>query len=78
MSHKIDVVHDSDLEGYLVSLELLDSVKNGIFTCHYCGKKITLDNLSCLFPYDQEIHFCCNEPICFRKVLEMRRRISND
>jgi hypothetical protein len=71
--HEITAVHERNLEEVLKDLGLLDSVKDGNVACKFCGKKITLDNLNCIYPRDDNIIFCCDDLNCFQKALEDAR-----
>jgi len=61
---KIKAVHDDDLTGLLVSLNVYNGVLEGAFNCHFCEMGITVDNIASLFPQDNEIKFCCNAARC--------------
>jgi hypothetical protein len=73
--HKITAVHERNLEEVLKGLGLLDSVKDGNVVCKFCGKRITLDNLNCIYPKDDDIIFCCDDLSCFQKALEDARGV---
>ena len=66
---ELKAVHEMDLENYLSSLGLLDALKEGKFNCKHCKIEITLDNFLCIYPIDDEIVICCDNPICYRKAL---------
>lgn len=68
--YEISAVHEKDLEELLKSLNLLEQVKNGLVNCKFCGTKITLDNLQCIYPKDNEIVFCCDKINCFEQALQ--------
>jgi len=70
MRFKLKAVHDADLENYLMSLGILDGIKNGDFKCKYCGTTITLENLLCLYPVNEEISICCDRPSCYQMALK--------
>lgn len=68
--HEINAVHEKNLEKLLADLSLLDSIRDGHVSCMFCGKRISLDNLYCIYPKDDQILFCCNDVKCFGRVLE--------
>jgi len=67
--HEIKAVHERNLEEMLESLGVLDSVMKGLITCKFCGKKISLENINCVYPKKNEIVFCCDDISCFEKAL---------
>jgi hypothetical protein len=67
--HEIKAVHEKNLEEMLESIGLLDSVKKGLILCHFCGKKISLENINCLYPKKGDIVFCCGDISCYEKAL---------
>jgi len=68
--HEIKAVHMSNLEEMLKGLGMLESVNEGHINCKFCGKKITLENLGCLYPKNNEISFCCNDSRCFMQAIQ--------
>jgi hypothetical protein len=68
--HEIKAVHKNNLEEMLKGLEMLENVKEGRINCKFCGKTITLGNLGCLYPKNNEISFCCNDIECFMKAIQ--------
>jgi len=71
--YEVTAVHEKNLEEVLKGLGLLDSVKNGNVVCKFCEKRITLDNLNCIYPKDNGIIFCCDNLSCYQKALEDAR-----
>jgi hypothetical protein len=63
--HEIRAIHESNLEEMLKGLGILEDVREGRIKCKFCGKKITLKNLGCLYPKDNDISVCCNDSKCF-------------
>lgn len=72
--YEISAVHEKDLKELLKSLNLLDQVKNGLVNCKFCDVRITLENLQCIYPKDNEIVFCCDKISCFEKALQDSRK----
>lgn len=66
---EMQAVHNDDLETFLKSLGVYESVVAGTEVCFCCGKIINLDNLQCIFPVDKDIKFCCSEEICYRELV---------
>jgi len=76
--HEIDAVHERNLRELLESLGLLEDVLKGHINCNFCKKKITLDNLRCIYPKNDEILFCCDDIRCFEQTLEDSREVKTD
>lgn len=68
--YDIKAVHENNLEKVLEELGMLTAVKEGTVVCKFCGKKLTQENIQCLYPKNDEIVFCCDEIKCFQKALE--------
>jgi hypothetical protein len=68
--HEIKAVHERNLGKILEELGMLTAVKEGQVVCKFCRKKLTLENIQCLYPKDDEIAFCCDEIRCFQQALE--------
>lgn len=67
--HEISAVHEKNLRELLEGLDLLKDVENGCIKCRFCEKRITLENLQCIYPKDDEIVFCCEDIKCFEQAL---------
>lgn len=67
---EIKAVHERNLEKVLEDLGLLAAVKEGRVACKFCRKKLTVENIQCLYPKDGDIVFCCNDIKCFQQALE--------
>jgi len=76
--HEIDAVHEKNLKGLLESLGLLEDVEKGRINCNFCGKTITLENLQCIYPKNDEIIFCCDDVKCFEQALEDSKKVKTD
>lgn len=66
----LKAVHDSDIESLLKSLEVYDVVINGEAVCHFCSKKITIDDIQAVLPINNEVAFCCSDDECYKNLLE--------
>lgn len=67
---EIKAVHDDDLIQLLASLEVYEDVKQGNAKCHFCSGIITMENIECVFPLDNEVKFCCNKKDCNNMLLK--------
>ena len=73
----IHAVHDYDLEQFLGSLGILESLLEEKIKCAICGKIIKLNNVGRIYPYKGEIKICCNNLACYKLVLENRDGVDN-
>jgi len=64
----ITAVHDADLEKYLSSLGILDSVTTGAYRCAVCGNSVGLTNVGAIFPRDNKIEIVCDSPYCVSRM----------
>lgn len=71
--YEISAVHDRDITEFLESLNLLKEFKEGHIHCKFCGTIITLENLQCIYPKEDEIIFCCDKIKCFEQAIQDRR-----
>ena len=71
--HEIRSVYEDDLDEFLKSLHLLKPILDGEVKCYFCKKVITLDNFRCVFPFEGIIEVCCDDILCFDKVLQLLR-----
>ena len=76
--HNINAVHEKELPVLLKSLSLLEPINNGLITCNFCNKKITLENLNCIYPKNGEIKFCCDSIECYRKSVADSKESGNN
>ncbi len=65
---KIKVVHDSDLNGVLSSLGVLQKVQNGETICEFCKNVVSTENLEAVFNEGGNIKFICSKPDCVSKL----------
>lgn len=68
--HKINAVHDDDLEKLLEKLGLLDKIKSGQIKCKFTGTIISLNNLYSIFPQSGSIKVVCDSPIAIKLFTE--------
>lgn len=61
---KIQALMNSDLVNVLNQTGQYEDLINGSIKCEFCGREITLDNISTLIPYEEngsiKIRFYCN------------------
>lgn len=77
---KIHAVSDNDLDGLIENLGLVESLEKELLFCSYCGKKLSRENIGCIYPLENEIRLCCDTLSCLEKTLEEMtpmRRLSN-
>jgi hypothetical protein len=65
----IHAIHDYDLENFLDSIDLLNSIKAKKIKCKFCKNIVTLDSLYSVFPDSGNISLVCNEDECIQKFL---------
>jgi hypothetical protein len=61
MAHNIEIhsIRDRDLEAILKYFELEDAIKTGQMLCHFCARKITLDNIGAfLIMQNKPVIYC--------------------
>lgn len=66
----IEAVHEDDIEDILQKLGLLESLKNGELHCESCNCVINKENIQSFFSYDGKIGFCCENFVCYEKLIE--------
>lgn len=71
---KIKAIHSDDMEKYLESLGVLEDIKAGKIVCSICSKQITIDNITCIYPEDKQIKFCCNKSGCYESLIRKRAK----
>lgn len=67
-SSRLKAVYEDDLESYLKSLGILESVKRGDLLCRFCGNVISFDNLEVIVPEDGEIKLICSNRNCVNQL----------
>lgn len=71
---KIKAVHADDVCDFLKSIGEYEKILNGEIMCKYCGEKITLNNISTIFPSNREVCYCCNKDGCIERFLNERQK----
>jgi hypothetical protein len=67
---EVDAVYEEDLEIFLNSIGILDSLNDGYLKCEFCNETVTLENLISVYPYKEEIKLCCNKPNCYHSLIK--------
>lgn len=67
----IKAVLDEDFEKLLKSLNVYDRIVAGEERCCICGNAVTLNSIAAIFPYQQKVHYCCDNQQCIIKLKEM-------
>jgi len=60
----IKAVHDDDIEEFFKSLDVYEDFISGKLVCYNCGTTITKENLYSIFPKNDEVTICCDNPEC--------------
>lgn len=66
---EVNAVYDEDMEKFLASIDMLDSVLSGNVVCSACSTKITLDNILSVYPENNEIKVCCTNWTCYHNIV---------
>lgn len=70
MKEKILAVTDKGLEAFLESLGLIDDLKSHILSCSICGVPLSLENIGCIYPIENEVKLCCENLKCLQKIMD--------
>ena len=64
----IKAVHEDDINQFLSSLGILNSICEGNFHCAICNKLINLDNFGAVYPQNNKIQVICDSLLCLNKI----------
>lgn len=67
---EMKAVHDKDLQNLLRSLGVYNDVLDGRATCEFCKGTINIENIEAVFPFNNEVSFCCNNYSCYKMLTE--------
>lgn len=67
---RIKAILDDDFKNLLQRLGKYESVTTGNERCYFCNDTVTLDNISMVFPHNNEVCFCCDKPDCTERLVE--------
>lgn len=65
---EIKAVSNKEIESYLKSLGLLDSISSGKKRCSSCGDILDIDSVQAIIPKENEIKILCNKSSCVKKI----------
>lgn len=65
---KVSAIHDDDLSRFLESLGLLEKLRAGQLTCHFCKTAVSESNLHAVFPFQRTIRIACDKPECTKAL----------
>ena len=74
---KIKAVHDSDLDGLLESLGILEKIRKGYLKCNVCGGSISMENIQLIIPIKDGIGLCCDKLSCLQQLFLMSKESIN-
>jgi len=75
---KVLAVYEENVEDLLNKVSGIAELDRGDLACHFCGKRITKENLQCVFKKDDKLAFCCEEMECYLNVVEMVKAESEE
>jgi len=70
---KLRAVYEKDVEKLLNNLGILEKVKEGAFSCHFCKEKITMENFGGIIRMRGKLELFCEKIECYLKMLEARK-----
>ena len=68
-------IHDEKFEKFLRNINVYDGVNSGKYSCKFCNKQITFDNIYTIFPESGKIKFVCDSTDCVVKMGEFLKDI---
>ena len=69
--NQIKAVHQRDLECLLRSLGVYNSVCGKTETCFFCHEIISEETISAVFPFEDSVCFCCENPVCCSALIDL-------
>lgn len=68
---ELRVVLDEEMAAVLAKYGELESIKNGLRICRFCGVPMTLDNIQLIVPtHSSSFEYVCNDPTCVQSYLD--------
>ena len=58
------------------SLGVYEAVSCKTCTCFFCGCTIDEDTIAAVFPYGEEVCFCCGKPECCSALIDFEQEES--
>lgn len=74
---QIKAVHQRDLRRLLKSLGVLDAVRSKAKSCFFCRCTIDEERIAAVFPYREEVCFCCGNPECCSALIDFGQEEDN-
>jgi hypothetical protein len=71
--NEIKAVLQRDLKKLLKSLGVYESVRNNTQCCFFCHKTVSIDTISAVFPYQNTVCFCCENPACCNALIDLEQ-----
>lgn len=60
MKETIHAVSNGNLEKLIENLELKEDLASGKLHCCCCGSQLSMVNIGCIYPMNNEVRLCCN------------------
>jgi hypothetical protein len=70
---QIKAVHQRDLRKLLKSLGVYEAVHSKAESCFFCSCIIDEERISAVFPYGEEVCFCCGKPECCSALIDFEQ-----
>ncbi|RLE90535.1 MAG: hypothetical protein DRN04_14855 [Thermoprotei archaeon] len=67
----VTAIHVDELVTILKKLGKLNEVASGSARCYFCGKPITLDDISGIISIDGKVRLVCSNPVCLAKAAKI-------
>lgn len=67
---ELKAILDEDFENLLRKLNVYDAVVAGTVACEYCHDKVTIENISMVFPKNGQVCFCCDKKECTNQLMK--------
>jgi hypothetical protein len=68
----IEAIHEDNLEDFLQKLGLLEDLRSGQLHCSSCNRVVDMNSIQCVFTHEGKIGFCCENQLCYEKMIEVR------
>ena len=65
----IEVLHEKDLQEFLIELNKFEDFQNGMILCKFCKEKISKENIYGIFLVSGKSEFICDKKLCHEKYL---------
>ena len=68
----IEVLHEKDLEQFLIEYDLFEDFQKKSLTCKICENPITSNNICALKLTGEKLEFICNNKSCYESFLHFQ------